>query len=311
MKHRIIIMIWLLLSIATGVKAQFDVHFTHYWSLQNYYNPALAGLSGRMNMQISYSMQMAGYKNAPATMLVAADYALQGQEAHAVQAGMMSDKIGLFNNQRLYGGYAYRIKLWGGKLSIGVNAGMLTQSFDGSKAEAEEKNDPAIPSSKVEGQALDVGAGVSYLANNYYVGLASMHLTAPALELGETNEMKVRRTYILQGGCNIPLKNPLLSIQPSVQLLTNLVAWRADMTVRGTYVWDEKKYYAGLTYSPFTSVSILLGAEFNSFTFGYAYELFTTGVGIIYGSHDLCMGYVMDLDLGKKGRNKHKSVRYL
>ena len=163
----------------------------------------------------------------------------------------------------------------------------------------------------MEGQALDLGAGVSYYSASYYLGVASMHLTDPALELGETNEMKVRRAYILQGGCNIPLKNPLLSIQPSMQLLTNLVAWRADLTVRGTYVWDEKKYYAGLTYSPFTSVAILLGAEFNSFTFGYAYELFTTGVGIIYGSHDLSVSYVMDLDLGKKGKNRHKSVRYL
>ena len=312
MKRKKLILIGFLLILVTEVNAQFDVHFTHYWSLQNYYNPALAGVSGRMNVQATYSMQMAGYKNAPATMLVAADYALPGEsKSHAVQGGMMSDKIGLFNNQRLYGGYAYRMNLWGGKLCFGVSAGMLTQSFDGSKAEAEEKNDPAIPSSKVEGQAFDLGAGVSYMNNVFYAGLASMHLTAPALELGETNEMKVRRNYILQGGCNILLKNPLLSLQPSVQLLTNLVAWRADITVRGTYVWDEKKYYAGLTYGPFSSVSILLGAEFNSFTFGYAYELFTTGVGIIYGSHDLCMGYVMDLDIGKKGRNKHKSVRYL
>lgn len=301
-----------LLTFATAMQAQFDVHFTHYWALQNYYNPALAGVSGRMNMQAAYSMQMAGYKNAPATMLVAVDYALPSPAmTHAVQAGMMSDKIGLFNNQRLYGGYAYRTPLWGGTLAVGANAGLLSQTFDGSKVEAEEKSDPAIPSSSVEGQALDLGFGLSYNTPDYYVGLAAMHLTAPTLELGETNEMKVRRSYILQGGCNIQLKNPLLSIQPSVQLLTNLVAFRADATVRGTYVWDEKRYYVGLTYSPLTSVAILLGAEINQFTVGYAYELFTSGVGIIYGSHDLSVGYVMDLDLGKKGRNRHKSVRYL
>jgi len=312
MKKKNIFLICFLLLLSTGAHAQFDVHFTHYWALQNYYNPAMAGVSGRMNMQASYSMQMAGYTNAPATMLVAVDYALPSQEkSHAVQGGMLSDKIGLFNNQRLYGGYAYRTKLWGGTLSVGVSAGILTQTFDGSKVEAEEKTDPALPSTSVEGQALDLCAGLGYFGTNFYAGLASMHLTAPTLELGETNEMKVRRSYILQGGCNIPLKNPLLSIQPSLQLISNLVAWRADVSLRGTYTWDEKKYYAGLTYSPLTSVSILLGAHINSFTVGYAYELFTSGVGIIYGSHDLCVGYVMDLELGKKGKNKHKSVRYL
>lgn len=312
MKRKVILLTVALLAMATGVRAQFDVHFTHYWTLQNYYNPASAGASGRMNMQAAYSMQMAGYKNAPATMLVAVDYALPAQEkAHAVQAGMLSDKIGLFNNQRLYAGYAYRMNLWGGKLAVGASAGMLSQTFDGGKVEAEEKSDPAIPSSSVDGEVIDIGAGVYYAAGSAYVGLAAIHLTAPTLELGETNEMKVRRSYILHGGCNIPLKNPLLSIQPSMQLMTNLVAWRADVTVRGTYIWDEKKYYAGLTYSPMTSTSILLGAEINSFTFGYAYELFTSGVGLIYGSHDLSVSYKMDLDLGKKGKNKHKSVRYL
>ena len=207
MKRKVILLTVALLAMATGVRAQFDVHFTHYWTLQNYYNPASAGASGRMNMQAAYSMQMAGYKNAPATMLVAVDYALPAQEkAHAVQAGMLSDKIGLFNNQRLYAGYAYRMNLWGGKLAVGASAGMLSQTFDGGKVEAEEKSDPAIPSSSVDGEVIDIGAGVYYAAGSAYVGLAAMHLTAPTLELGETNEMKVRRSYILHGGCNIPLK---------------------------------------------------------------------------------------------------------
>ena len=40
-------------------RAQFDTHFTHYWALQGYYNPAVAGLSGRLNMYGTYAMQMA------------------------------------------------------------------------------------------------------------------------------------------------------------------------------------------------------------------------------------------------------------
>lgn len=96
-----------------------------------------------------------------------------------------------------------------------------------------------------------------------------------------------------------------------MQVMTDLQAWRADLTVRGTYTYDEKRYYAGLTYSPMASVAILLGGEINSVSFGYAYELFTSGVGLIHGSHDLYVGYVMDLDLFKKGKNKHKSIRIL
>ena len=293
-------------------KAQFDTHFTHYWALQGYYNPAVAGLSGRLNIYGTYAMQMAGFTNAPATMLVGADMVLPTEKKNqAISANLYNESIGLFTNQRLFAGYAYRLSIWRGKLAAGVSIGSLEQKFDGSKVEAEEAGDDAFPSSEVEGMGLDLTAGLHYTHRLFYIGLSMMHLTSPTIELGETNEIKIDPTYYFCSGCNIQLKNPLLSIQPSMQVMTDLQAWRADFTVRGTYTYDEKRYYAGLTYSPMTSVAILLGGEINSVTFGYAYELFTSGVGLIHGSHDLYVGYVMDLDLFKKGKNKHKSIRIL
>ena len=309
-KRNIWVLFALLLSVAA--KAQFDTHFTHYWSLQGYYNPAVAGLSGRLNMYGTYAMQMAGYTNAPATLLIGADMVLPTERKNqAVSANLYNESIGLFTNQRLFAGYAYRFGLWGGRMAIGASAGSLEQKFDGSKVEAEENTDAAFPSSEVDGMGFDLTAGVHYTHRLFYAGLSMMHLTAPTIELGETHEIKIDPTYYFSGGCNIQLKNPLLSIQPSMQVMTDLQAWRADLTVRGTYTYDGKRYYAGLTYSPLTSVAILLGGEINSVSFGYAYELFTSGVGLIHGSHDLYVGYVMDVDLFKKGRNKHKSIRIL
>ena len=297
---------------AVIARAQFDTHFTHYWALQGYYNPAVAGLSGRLNMYGTYAMQMAGYTNAPTTMLIGADMALPTEKKNqAVSANIYNESIGLFTNQRLFAGYAYHFDLWEGRMGMGISAGSLEQKFDGSKVDAEESNDAAFPTSEVDGMGLDLTAGVHYTHRLFYAGFSAMHLTAPTIELGETNEIDIDRTYYFSGGGNIQLKNPLLSIQPSLQLMTDLQAWRADFTVRGTYTYDEKRYYAGLTYSPMTSVAVLLGGEINSVSFGYAYEIFTSGVGLIYGSHDLYVGYVMDVDLFKKGRNKHKSIRIL
>ena len=312
MNYKKIILTLCAMLFAVMAKAQFDTHFTHYWALQGYYNPAVAGLSGKLNIYGTYAMQMAGYTNAPATMLVGADMVLPtGKKNQAISANLYNESIGLFTNQRLIAGYAYRFNLWGGSMAMGVNAGSLEQKFDGSKVESEESNDDAFPSSEVDGMGLDLTAGIHYTHHLFYAGLSVMHLTAPTIELGETNEIKIDRTYYLSGGGNIQLKNPLLSIQPSLQLMTDLQAWRADVTVRGTYTYDEKRYYAGLTYSPMTSVAILLGGEINSVSFGYAYEIFTSGVGLIHGSHDLYVGYVMDVDLFKKGKNKHKSIRIL
>ena len=300
------------LLLAVAARAQFDTHFTHYWALQGYYNPAVAGLSGKLNIYGTYAMQMTGFTNAPSTMLFGADVVLPTEKKNqAVSANLYNESIGLFTNQRLFVGYAYRFNLWGGQLAVGVNAGSLEQKFDGSKVDAETPIDPAFPSSEVDGMGFDLSAGVHYNHRLFHAGLSVMHVTAPTIELGEKNEIKVDRTYYFSGGGNIQFKNPLLSVQPSMQVMTDLQAWRADVTVRGTYTYDEKRYYVGLTYSPMTSVAVLLGGEINSVSFGYAYEIFTSGIGLIHGSHDLYVGYVMDLDWFKKGRNKHKSIRIL
>ena len=46
-------------------------------------------------------------------------------------------------------------------------------------------------------------------------------------------------------------------------------------------------------------------------TLGYSYEIFTNGVSIGNGSHELFVGYQTDVNLFKKGRNRHQSVRIL
>ena len=44
---------------------------------------------------------------------------------------------------------------------------------------------------------------------------------------------------------------------------------------------------------------------------GYNYQMYTEGVGAVNGSHELVVSYQSNLDLFKKGRNRHKSVRWL
>ena len=146
--RRIILTLCVALT-ALVARAQFDTHFTHYWALQGYYNPAVAGLSGRLNLYGTYAMQMAGYTHAPATMLFGADMVLPTEKKNqAVSANLYNESIGLFTNQRLFAGYAYRFKLWDGRMAVGINAGSLEQKFDGSKVEAEESTDAAFPSSE-------------------------------------------------------------------------------------------------------------------------------------------------------------------
>ena len=69
--------------------------------------------------------------------------------------------------------------------------------------------------------------------------------------------------------------------------------------------------YCGLSYSPTNSVTALVGGSFHGVNVGYSYEMYTGAISPGNGSHELFVGYQTDINLVKKGRNKHKSVRIL
>ena len=293
-------------------KAQYDVSFSHYWAMEPSFNPAAVGKESKLNITGAYALQMAGFENNPKTMYAAADmpfYSLKSY--HGVGVQFMNDAIGLFTHKRLGIQYAYKPELLGGRLSIGLQLAMLTETFDGSKAEVIDPDDPAITSSSVNGSSVDIGLGVYYRRRDWYAGFSVLHVTSPHVELGEKNQLDIAATYYLTGGYNIRLRNPFLSIQTSVLGRTDGVAWRGDLSGRVQYSHEKRHFYAGLTYSPATSVTVQVGGVIKGVKLGYSYEIYTSAMSIGNGSHEIFAGYQMDIDLRKKGRNLHKSVRIL
>jgi type IX secretion system PorP/SprF family membrane protein len=223
----------------------------------------------------------------------------------------MSDKIGLFTHQRLSIQYANKQKLFGGQLSIGIQVGILNEKFDGSKLDIEDPDDPVFTKSEVSGNSVDFAAGLYYTHGRWYAGVSALHLSAPVVSLGEKNELEVERSYYLTGGYNIKLRNPFLTIPTSVLASYDGTSFRADITARLVYKNDTKMLYGGVTYSPTNSVTAVVGGSFHGINIGYSYELYTSAINPGNGSHGLFVSYQTDINLQKKGRNKHKSVRYL
>lgn len=313
-KHRLILYVLFFHACIQCVRAQYDPSFTNYWAMQSFYNPASTGQSGLLNIQGAYAMQMTGFENAPAVMLAGAEMPLAiGQTKHGVGAGFMNDQIGLFKHQQFYLHYAYHQDLWGGELSGGVHIGLLSEGFDGSGLDLEESGDPAFPTSEVNGSGFDLGFGLQYAQKEWFAGFSMMHCTAPTVELGDekVNQIDIYPSYYLMGGYNIQFKNPLYKVHTTAMLRTDITGWRGDITGRLAYEGSKLKFYGGLSYSPTISVSFLLGGNFHGLNIGYAYELYTSGIGALNGSHELIVSYQTELNLFKKGKNKHKSVRIL
>lgn len=301
--------------VALGISdalAQYDMQQSHYFFLEPAFNAAAVGKEAKLNITADYAHNFAGYENNPRTMYLAADmpfYALKSY--HGVGVQVMNDKIGLFTHQRIAAQYAYKHKLFGGTLSWGVQLGLLLENFDGSKLDVADTSDPAFTTSELKGNGLDIGAAIYYMRGRWYLGISAQHLNGPLINLGERNEFQIDRTYYLTSGYNIKLRNPFLTIQPSVLVRTDGTAYRADITGRLTYTNDNKVIYGGVGYSPTNSVTAYIGGKFHGVMVGYSYEAYTNGVGLGNGSHELFVGYQTDINLVKKGKNKHKSVRLL
>ena len=312
MLKRLIFIIALACLAEASVKAQYDPSYSHYWAMEPSFNPASVGKDNKLNVVGAYGLDFSGYEHNPNTFYVGADMPLYFlKQYHGVGISILNDKLGVFTHQRISVQYAFRHHLFGGMLSAGVQSGMLFEKFDGSKLDPEEASDPALTQSEVNGNSLDFGAGLYYTHRNWYIGASVQHLNSPLVELGETNELQVNRTYYLTGGYNIKLRNPFLTIPVSALVRYDGTAYRTDLTARVVYSHEKRMLYGGVSYSPTNSVTAFVGGTFHGINVGYSYEMYTGTTAFKNGSHGLFVSYQTDINLQKKGRNKHKSVRFL
>ena len=302
-----------LLTLAfTKVSAQYDVPFSHYWDLETYFNPAAVGKQSKLNVAAVYALDFAGFEHNPRSMFITGDmpfYALNSY--HGVGVQLVNDQIGLFTHQQVNVQYSYKMRLFGGQLGIGLQVGFLNEQFKSSDLDITDSGDPVFATSDVNGNHVDMAAGLYYARRNWYAGVSMLHALAPLVHLGELNEIQVDRTYYLTAGYNIKLRNPFLSIPVSLFGQSDGVAYRADVTARLKYTNEKRIMYVGVGYSPTNSVTVLVGGSFHGINVGYSYEAYTNGISLGNGSHELFVGYQTDLNLYKKGKNKHKAVRLL
>jgi type IX secretion system PorP/SprF family membrane protein len=302
----------LLTFVPFGARAQYDPHFSHYYDMESAYNPAAVGKESKLNIVGAYAMSLAGFERNPRTFFVGADmpfYALNGYHGAGLQ--LVNDQIGLFTHQQINVQYSYKMRLFEGQLGIGLQVGFLNEKFNSSDLDVIDPGDEVFSTSDVNGNHIDMAAGLYYSRRNWYVGASLQHAMSPLIHLGERNELQVDRTYYLTAGYNIKLRNPFLSIPVSVFGQSDGVAYRTDVTARLRYTNEKKIMYLGLGYSPTNSVTVLVGGSFHGINVGYSYEAFTNGISLGNGSHELFVGYQTDLNLYKKGKNKHKAVRLL
>lgn len=323
--------VWAVVQICAVValNAQTDALFTQYFEVPGYYNPAAIGSSDNVRIRVGSRLQWLGIERAPVTFAGLADTKLKlGSKFVGAGIVVQQESAGLFRNLSAGIQLGYKLKVLKGELTIGVRPGLINETFRGSEVfipdddDYHQSVDEAIPTNDVAGTAFDLGVGAWYVHPRFWAGVSLQHALSPTVTFssdssngtGAVSEEKnftfqARRTLYFMGGCNIPIKNTLFEVMPSVILMSDFANFNGEVTARLRY---NKFLSAGIGYRYNEAVSAVLSAEIKGFFIGYSFDYALSAINkASAGSHEIFAGYALKLDFSEKNKNKHKSIRIL
>lgn len=303
----------------TLVKGQFDAQFSQNMFNQLTINPGFAGSSGMVNLSALNRQQWVGFEGAPKTTVFGADAAVNlFKQQSGIGLVFMNDEVGPYKNILINLNYSYRIDLEEGSIGLGLKAGLINQTLDGTTLDPlaggdgntyHSSDDPAIPQNEVTDMAFDLGLGAFYESTKYYVGFSVNHLNKPSPDFDGEFQTYLKPTLYINGGYRIKMKKHPVVLVPSLFVKTDFAALQVDVNMNA-YIKD--KYWGGLSYRHQDAVVILAGIELlNGLKLGYSYDI-TLSKLIKYssGSHEVMIGYSFNMNFEKRTK-RYKSVRYL
>lgn len=315
----------LLLTGAATAYSQNDLMLDQHWAIPSYYNPANAGNTDFLRIRGAARLQWIGIENAPKSFVGTADSPIQiGTKKIGLGVSAMQESLGLFSNLNIGLQVNYKFKVGKGIFSIGVQPAYYNSKFKGSEVILPDNDDyhqgidSSIPTQDMTGNKFDLSAGVSYTMKYLTLGLSCMHVFSPKVALNiegsesesaHQYETELPRAIYFIADSNIPIKNTLFELQPSLLLTTDLSGFTGEAAMRTTY---NKFLTFGLSYRWQDAIGITIGGEYKNFFLGYAYEYPFSGINkASSGSHEIVVGYSLKLEFNGQNKHRHRSIRIM
>lgn len=275
------------------LSAQQDPQFTNYMYNQSIINPAYAtGTPSVLNLGTFYRTQWAGAVGAPESFSFFGHLPLN--EKIETGISFFSDEIGegALKESAIYADFAYVLKLSDKhNLSFGVKAGVsfLNTNFNDFRLESgPASTDPAF-SENMNKTFPNIGAGVFYFSEKYYVGFSSpnflkgKHLSeTDGIQHTGSEEIHLYMTggYVFDLGKDFKLKPSFLA------RMVKGVPPMFDVSMNVRYL---DRFELGASYRIDASFSGLFNVRVApNIKIGYAYDHTTTNLGRFEsGSHEV------------------------
>ncbi|MEK8178839.1 type IX secretion system membrane protein PorP/SprF [Flavobacterium buctense] len=283
----------------TELRAQQDPHYTQYMYNMSVMNPAYAGSKEAVSGGFLYRKQWVEIEDAPTT----GTFFIHSPVGRNVGLGLsvISDKIGPVEENNFYADFSYTLNLGGEhRLAFGMKAGVTMHKIDFNTIypTLPDLNDDVFGSGNPNKTFLNVGSGVFYYTDKYYVAfsvpnmLKTKYLDFDGRQYG-TEELH----YFLTGGYVFDL-NPNLKFKPFAMIKSSLNAPTSFDVSTNFMLYD--KLELGATYRVEDSFGAMVNfAVTPSLRIGYAYDHIVSDLNTVTpSSHEVMI--LFDLNFPKK-----------
>ncbi len=298
------------------VHAQQDPQFTQYMFNTLYITPAYSGVEGVTQLTAVHRSQWLGYESsfndggAPTTQLVSFTAPI-----YKLKSGfgtyIVNDKLGPQNNFEAHAMYAYHLGLKESKLSFGIKVGVYSQAINYDQYRAIHPDDPLLAgkAGKESQVRPDVGFGLFYRSEKYYVGAGINHLTRAEFDFGINQARNALENHLNFTAGYYYEVNFDLTLNPTVLVKTDFKEYSFDLGVIATL---KDKMWAGLSFRQSEAANVLLGYSFmkdKSLRFGYAIDIIVKDQEAKENfSHELLVSY--QLPVYATGKKVVRTPRY-
>jgi type IX secretion system PorP/SprF family membrane protein len=307
-------------------KAQQRPHYTQY-ILNNYIlNPALSGIENYTDLKISGRNQWVGLNGAPQTTYLsvhgpigkkdyktsATSFQMPGENPrgtaywekytasaphHGAGLTVVNDKSGLYNRFSVAATYAYHLGLSPRtNLAAGFSGGMTNNSFDLSKAQAAQPNDPALAGrGTIRRTRPDLGAGLWLYSADYFLGVSAQQLIPQKVSfVDEQYGIKLIPHFFATAGYRFLLSEDINAL-PSAMF--KMVAGsptnpQFDVNLKVQYqdlLWLGGSFRLKDGYAAMAGVKVG-----NSFNVGYSFDFTQTPINTASrGTHEIIFGFLI------------------
>ncbi len=278
-----------------SLQAQQEAAYTHYMYNTLAVNPAYAGSRNALTLTALGRFQWVGFDGAPMTQTFTA-HAPIARENIGLGISFVNDKIGPTNNAGVSADFAYRMKVSKkARLSFGLKAGINNFSAGLSNLTLNQQNDVSFSDGGRSRMLPNIGAGIYFQAERFYVGASTPKLLENRLNTLNSASVssfgtEKRHLYFISGV--ILQLNPLLQLKPTISArMTPGAPAQADVTANFII---NRKVTLGAMYRTGDAIGALLGININEqMMFGYSFDwsAYNRTGNFNAGSHEVMLRY--------------------